>query len=321
MSVTAKLSAITGVHCSDAAEYNVAGWRQPLSWARRLQEWIDASNTFDADVAINFGDTVDANTTDDLMLDFLNGSTSFLSLTTDTDNGLARPRLDIPGNHIFGGTVDPGYDPIWDGAGDKPTIQDYFDNISDQTSGQSVSKGNVFVPTGGLAGEPYGYTSEIDGVRYIIVYMPTGGVVSGDVLTWLEARISESTLPIVVCSHAHLWDDPNHTLTVTWRADDASVALLYAIFDAYPLVQLVLGGHKHEHAWHYKRNGVHYLSFGGSVGIPYRGYSPPVNNYAMITLTTQTIPTLYGMKASLLSSGTGIYAGRSNVTEEKFGVA
>jgi hypothetical protein len=85
-------------------------------------------------------------------------------------------------------------------------------------------------------------------------------------------------------------------------------------------VQLVLGGHRHEHGWNYKRNGIHYLSVGGSVQIPYVGWVGNNNNYSIITMTTETIPTPWGMKASLLVEGTGNYARKGSQIEEVFGV-
>lgn len=320
MAVTAKISALSGPHCGDAVEYAFQGWRQPLSWERRMDEWVADTNTFGADIAINFGDTVESNTTDSLKLGFLNDvDTSYLATVTNAVTGFQCPRLDVLGNHI-GGTPDEAYAPLWDGTGDKPSMTDYFDNIGDQTSGQSVTKENFFVPTDGIAGKPYGYTADVGGVRYIIAYMPRGGTVSANVLTWIETWIADSTIPVVVCSHAHLWEDTNHTLTNEWRANDASLVSLYAIYDAYPLVQLVLGGHKHEHARHWKKNGIHYLSVGGSVGIPYEGWVGNNNNYAMITMNALSVPTPFGMKADLTVVGTGYPATHCSVTPEVFGV-
>lgn len=315
MTVTAKISAVTGIHCGDGAEYNFQGWRQPLSWQRRLEEWVAATNTFGADVAIDCGDEVDGLTTDSLKLDFLNGETSYLSVATDAVTGFQMPRLNVASNHIFGAVADiNNINPVWDGVDGAPTVQDYFDNINSQTSGQSVTKQNFFT----VDTNPYGYTADISGVRYVVVYMPTGGTMTAEVLNWIDARLAETSLPIVLGSHAHMWDDPNHTLGSIWKVGNFQD--VYDLLDQYSLVQLVLGGHRHDHAWHFKRNGIHYLSFGGSVGIPYEDWVGSTNSYAMITMEAFAIDTPYGLKASLTVVGTGMPGAGSSQLPEKFGV-
>ena len=171
-----------------------------------------------------------------------------------------------------------------------------------------------------LTGEPYGYTAELNGIRYIVAYVPSPSkwAVNTDSMTWIEARIAETSLPCVICSHMHLWEDTNHPLINQWRVSNYSEVM--DMFDIYPQVHLVMAGHRHEHGWHYKRNGIHFLSFGGSVQIPYEGWVGENNNYAMVTLTTETIPTPYGMKGALLVEGTGIYGSKASQMAEVFGV-
>lgn len=321
-----KISALSGIHCSDGTAYTLKGWRDPASWQRRLQEWIDDTNTFDPEVAIDLGDLVDAiQTTYNLMLSFLNGGDpSYLSIATDSETGFQMPRLNLLGNHIAGyPNIEDGDwadDLIWNGEDGKPTMADYFAVINNQTSGQSVTKENYYYAL--QAENPYGYTADIGGVRYIVVFFTIGSFVQRtlhpDKITWLTDILDNTSLPVVIVAHCHLWLDPNQPHTGWWRLDDPST--LYAAIDAYPVVQLVLGGHRHRHAYHYMRNGVHYLSVGGSVGIRQESDAGLKNNYAMITLDTEVIPTPYGMKANLKVVGTGTWAKSCSRVYDTFGV-
>lgn len=316
-----KIFALSGHHIGNTVLYSFAGlgidWRDVPSWSRRLTETITASNDFGPDIYIQVGDLIDAGdgvtpgTTPALRQSFLN---QYISAVTSASSGIACPRADLLGNHIAGSSNDPTYDPIWDGDSGTATIQDYFDTIDVQKSGETLTKENFFGPDA----NPYGYTVDVSGVRYVMVYLPFGGVVSAGILSWLEARLAETSLPCVICSHAHLWEDPNHILAGAWRASNYQD--VYDIIDQYPLVQLVIGGHRHDHAWHYKRNGIHFLSFGGSVGIPAERLANTTNNYAKITIDTEAIPTPYGLKASLTVEGTGIFGRSASQLPEVFGV-
>jgi len=294
--VEAKISACSCPHFgSNDIIRQAMDWRDIPSYNRRMTEILAASISFDPNVALILGDLVNASSENHLT--YLQ---EYISMVTNITTGLQCPRLDTLGNHIMSTSLPPTYSPIWDGANGMPTMADYFTEIANQTSGVSLTKENYAGPNG----QPYFYTADVDGIRYIAFYFPYGGTIAQNELDWLEARLSETSLPVVIFAHAHLWVDPYQELTGGWVV--TNVQDIYDIIDQYPVVQLVMGGHRHWHAHLYRRNGVQYLSLGGSCGIRTET-STGTNNYVLIEMKANSVPTPYGMKANLKITGVGTY--------------
>jgi len=209
-------------------------YRQFSTAEARLTAAVTASNVAGADYLIIGGDAVDGHSQDYEGTDAdrkiaVQARLDELIAITDTFSGEI---IWVLGNHeIFAWLAEYSVD---------LTPADFWTKVD--TGSNGVTRANEWNPDvdGTLA-----YTFDAGGIRYVVIYahgsfdLQSPGAV--EERTWLSTAIN-TTLPVVVISHATLTDTPNTYGVVN------NAATIRADLEAAGNVQLVIQGHYHRNS-------------------------------------------------------------------------
>ncbi len=257
---------IPDLHVSDGEDYSLyGGYRRVTSWVDRFGEFITDCNAYSPalDFAFSTGDFLDGVVTTDYR--------GQLQAGVSQSGDLNVPFAQSMGNHENG---------VFTGANGNPTIANYFTDVN----GNHLSRSNGF-PS---AGEPRSYTFDVKGIRFVVLFAPLNKVPDGtgeedDHVGWLEARLGETDMPIVIFTHTRIGIPVSDGGGNFQASNHAAVR---QIIDAVPNVQVCFNGH-----WHpgdeeeYGGLGIHFFSFHGSVLAP----QVEDNSYYIIQLRVRAV--------------------------------
>lgn len=280
-----KIGYIGDLHYSDAAD-SLWGGPGPLEYRRRstadtrFAEAISTFNTAGCDFMIDIGDKLDGGTTD--LASYI---ASYVS-RRDTFNGDVYDGL---GNHergLYG----------WDSAD--------YSNLWTVINPGHAARSNQW-PS---AEDPRAYSFDRDGFRFIVLYynyIDSIGSGSGSQLEWLQGRLNptESSLPVVIFSHAHVRDMGTGYSYAHGPSGDLSA--IQSAIEANGNVQAVIGGHYHHAKVFEYVNDIPYICLGGSV----LAWEPDDNTYYIIEITPDVYVGKYQKRAGIVITGYGL--GRS----------
>lgn len=207
-------------------------------------EFVNRMNVWQPDIILYLGDIEDKNNTDA-------GAITMLTTIGAEFAKLTAPIASTLGNHET---------TQWDGVGGAPDMQDFFDNHYD-----TVIKENKIAPEGtGDDKNPWGYTTDVAGIRFICVYLPNtvswpvsqwqgDGTYSDNEIyptdpnipDWLQDRLDECDairMPCIIFSHGLLWESDDAFFSL----DSEDAATLYGYYDNSEYLQAIFGGHSHD---------------------------------------------------------------------------
>ncbi len=218
-------------------------WRRFPTWATRLQEAIDQANLDAVDFFTQLGDVVNAPWDTDGWVARLQ---SFVDQINDGANGLSGiDCYNVIGNHRL--------------AAEEAN---YFTTIAAAQGTRSNQHPSAEVPSA--------YTFEINSVRFIVIYNKYNAEMGAAQLTWLEDTALDTSLPVVVLSHAYLhtdmhdYGDPSYA----YYNDGTEAATVRGLLEAHGKVQGVLQCHYHRANSFRMINNIPYFSLHGSVLAP-----------------------------------------------------
>ena len=243
-----------------------AEYRRFSTYITRHSEAIATFNSEGVDLVINAGDYLDENTED---ID----KRTLLQAEVTRSQGLNADLLLSTGNH--------------DQALFASEPVDFYTDIDVN----HIIRDNIYTDTNGWKS----FTYDVGGIRLVCVHAVTGTNEVG-MISWFEARLNESTLPVVVISHIPIWEITQWSWTYANDYTDFQSKI-----DIAGNVQAVFSGHYHWDNGDVTINSVPYYSFFGSVLCP----ELSDNAYFIIEIIPEAVYTINGLKANIKITGFG----------------
>lgn len=223
--VGVKVGIITDIHFSDRnddPDWSVGGspqeYRRFSTAATRFGQFITTCNAESVDAAVQKGDAIDYTTTP------AQRTTEMGNMITQSQS-LSALFYNIPGNHENSGFT---------GEDGNPPVAVYYSIIA----GNQGTMENVYTDGDGWKS----YSFDVRGVRFLALYAALGGVGEGH-LSWLEDRVNETSMPIVVLSHPLLWYPTSEYKHMWMYANNYQDVI--NILESVKNVQAVICGHYH----------------------------------------------------------------------------
>lgn len=296
--VGVKVGIITDIHFSDQSDdpdWSTGGspqeYRRFSTAQTRFGQFITTCNAESVDAAIQPGDAVDLTTTP-------GQRRAKLQAMITQSQSLSAVFYNIPGNHENSGFT---------GGGGNPTVADYYTDIA----GNQGTMENVYTDGDGWKS----YSFDVKGIRFLVLYAALSGIGAGH-LSWLEDRVTETFMPIVVLPHPYVWY-PTSEFTHPW---------LYAnnyqdvcdILESVKNVQAVICGHYH---W----NDADSVLAGGDIpciSLPGSALCPNENDnaYYIFEFIPNAVQGINQMRANIKLTGYGSNGTIKTKSYDKFAI-
>jgi 3',5'-cyclic AMP phosphodiesterase CpdA len=250
---------------TDTPEY-----RRYTTAATRLGDAVATFNEQNVDIVVDLGDLIDQQVSEAQEILYLRAR-----LLQYAD--LTMPFIGTPGNHEKTIYTTP------------QEVIDYYTEIDTIHE----TRANVFTDVDDFES----YTYDFGGIRFIVPRTDIG-YTEDATLTWFEAQLASSPLPVIVCAHVPIWK--NNDISAwgyVWR----DYELWQAKIDASDNVQAVFCGHWHQDNADVVINNVPYYGFFGSVLCP----NADDNAYFILEIKPNALYTPNGRKANIKITGYG----------------